>query len=229
MPSAARSGISTVGRVRCSATMWASVAQRGGQHHRHLVVLPRVQVDDVALREELGDAGLVDAEVGAAVLGRLGAGVAGDPDHLADLQLAVLGELAEEAHRAVLQVAERAVGGAGRPEAVERGHRVIGQVDGGDAHADAGVGELGDLLRQQRAAQVRVAVVPAPAGQLLRSPWRSRRCWSTRPGPREQAMNSGRSYSGAGGGVHPGAPRRQRGPVRAPSRRAASTSPPGRP
>ena len=39
--------------------------QRRGQHHGHLVVLPRVQVDDVALREQLRDVRLEDAEVGA--------------------------------------------------------------------------------------------------------------------------------------------------------------------
>ena len=93
--------------------------QRRGEHHGHLVVLPRVQVDHVALREELRDVRGEDAEVGTRVFGRLGAGVAGDPQHLAELQLAVLRELAEQAHRSVLEVRERAVGGARAPEAVE--------------------------------------------------------------------------------------------------------------
>jgi len=37
----------------------------GGEDHGDLVVLPRVEVDDVSLGDELGDRGLVDAEMGA--------------------------------------------------------------------------------------------------------------------------------------------------------------------
>ena len=73
------------------------LAQRRAQHHRHLVVLPGMQVDDVALGEQLGDARREDAEVGAGVLGGLRARVAGDPEHLAQLELAVLGHLADTA------------------------------------------------------------------------------------------------------------------------------------
>ncbi len=40
--------------------------------------------------------------MGAAVFGGFGAGVADDPDDLAGLEVAVLGELAEEAEHAVL-------------------------------------------------------------------------------------------------------------------------------
>ena len=141
--------------------------QRGGQQDRHLVVLPGVQVDDVPFGEELGHPGLEDAEVGPAVLGGLGSRVAGDPEHLADADLRVLGELAEQAHRAVLQVREGAIGRAGRPEAVEVGEGLVGEIDRGDADGHAGVRELGDLLRQERSARVRVALVPAPAGQVL--------------------------------------------------------------
>ena len=50
-------------------------AQRGGKCRSDLVVLPRVQIDDPSFGEELRDAGGEDAEVRAAVLGRLGAGV----------------------------------------------------------------------------------------------------------------------------------------------------------
>ena len=79
-------------------------AHRRGQHDGHLVVFPRVQVDDVAFREKLGDICLEDAEVGARVFGRLWAGVASDPEHLAHLQLGVLRELAEQAHGSVLEI-----------------------------------------------------------------------------------------------------------------------------
>ena len=140
--------------------------QRGAQHDGHLVVLPGVQVDDGALGEELRDAGLEDAEVGARVLGRLRPRVAGDPEDLAQPQLGVLGHLAEEAQRAVLQVRERGVGRAGAPEAVEGLARVRREADRGHAGQDAGVGHLRDLLRQDRAARVGVALVPAPAGQV---------------------------------------------------------------
>jgi hypothetical protein len=40
-------------------------AKRRAEHHRYLVVLPRVQVDDLTVGEQLGDAGGEDAEVGA--------------------------------------------------------------------------------------------------------------------------------------------------------------------
>jgi len=46
-----------------------------GEDDGYLVVLERVQVDDVPLGKELRDAGLVDPEVRARVVGGLGAGV----------------------------------------------------------------------------------------------------------------------------------------------------------
>ncbi len=137
----------------------------------------------MAVGEELRHARREDAEVRAAVLGRLGARVAGDPDHLADLELGVLGQLAEQAHGSVLEVAERPIRRARRPEAVERPERIVGEVHGRDADAHAGIGELGDLLRQQRAAWVRVAVVPAPARravEVLREPGDIRRLGEVR-------------------------------------------------
>ena len=84
----------------------------------------------------------------------------------AQAQVAVLGHLAEQAHRSVLEVRERAVGRAGTPVAIEVRARVLGEVDRGHAREDAGVGELGDLLRQQCTAGVLVALVPAEAGHL---------------------------------------------------------------
>src|ERR1035437_2403499 len=87
----------------------------------------------------------------------------GYPEHLAQLQFAVLSKLREQAHRAVLQVRERGVGRARTPEAVEVLHWVCGEIHGGEAAHDAGIGEFGDLLRQQAAARVLVALVPAPA------------------------------------------------------------------
>ena len=126
-PASRDPGSSTGGRVRCSATIGhvrsrsAAPSSTGTSLYSHgcrLMIVP--------VGEELRHAGREDAEVRAAVLGRLRAGVAGDPDHLADLQLAVLRQLAEEAHRAVLQVGEGAVGRARAPEAVElaaRGRR----------------------------------------------------------------------------------------------------------
>src|SRR5260370_3609471 len=90
-----------------------------------------------------------------------------DPEHLADLELAILRELAEEAHLAVLQIGERPVRRARAPEAVEVGERVGGEVDRRDRARDAGVRELRDLLREQRAGRVRVPLVPAPALDAL--------------------------------------------------------------
>ena len=82
---------------------------------------------------------------------------------LPDLELAVLGELAEEAHGAVLQVAERAVGRAGGGESVPFLERPLGEVDRGDAGRHAGVGELGDLLREEHPLGIGVALVLAPS------------------------------------------------------------------
>ncbi len=65
-----------------------------------------------------------------------------------------------------LQIRERAVGRAGAPEAVELLLRVRGEVDRRHAGHDAGVGELGDLLRQQRAFVRAVALVPAVAREV---------------------------------------------------------------
>jgi len=80
------------------------------------------------------------------VLGRLRTRVAGYVDQLADLQLGVLGELAEQSQRSVLQVRERAVGAACAPEAVKSLEGIVGEVHAGHPGKDAGVRELGDLL-----------------------------------------------------------------------------------
>ncbi len=142
-----------------------------------------MQVDDVALGEELRDARGEDSEVRPRILGRLRSGVAGDPQDLSDLQLGVLRELAEETHRTVFEVRERAVGRARAPEAVERPHRVGREVDGGKADHQPRVREFGDLLRQQGAARIAVAVVPAPARravEVLREPGDIRRLGEVR-------------------------------------------------
>ena len=93
--------------------------QRRTQDHRNLVVLPRMEIDHVPVGEELGHSRREDSEVGARVLSSLRTGVAGHPDDLPHLQVTILGELAEEAHLPVLEIAEGAIGGAGGPEAVE--------------------------------------------------------------------------------------------------------------
>ena len=87
--------------------------------------------------------------------------VARDPQHLADLELAVLGQLAEQPHQPVLQVRERAVCRACAPEAVELSERVRRKVDRGQPGHHPGVGELGDLRRQERPRRVRMPVIPA--------------------------------------------------------------------
>ena len=192
MPSASRSGISTGGRVRCSATIGTSSANAAPSSTGHLVVLPRVQVDDVPDGEQLGDADGEDAEVGAGVLGRLRAGVARDPQHLADLELAVLGELAEQPHRPVLEVGERAVGGARAPEPVEPLERVLGQVDRGQPGDQPGVGELGDLGRQQGAGRVARSARTSPCPASRRSPAPNPAMLVDSARSAEAAMNSGR-------------------------------------
>ena len=154
------------GRVTCSATIGTSVAKRGAEHHRDLVVFPRMEVDHLAFREELGHCRLEDAEVSTRVLGRLGSGVAGDPEHLANLELAILCQLRKQAHRPVLEIRERAVCRARAPEAVEVVEWVGGHVDRGQAHGETGIAELGDLGRQHRAGDVGVALVPAPTGHV---------------------------------------------------------------
>jgi len=135
--------------------------ERRREHDRYLVVLPRVDVDHLTVGEQLGHAGTEDAEVGAAVLGGFGTGVRGDPHRLADLQLSVLGHLAEQAHGAVFQVGERTVGRAGGVEAVEFLLWLLGQVHCRHADADRAVGELGNSLRQDDTFGVVLPVVPA--------------------------------------------------------------------
>jgi hypothetical protein len=77
-----------------------------------------MELHDVAGGEQLHHARLVGAEVSARVLGRLGSRVSGDVQDAPEPQLRILRELAEQAERAVLEVAERPVGG-GRPEPVK--------------------------------------------------------------------------------------------------------------
>ena len=186
--------------------------QRGRQHDRDLVVLPRMQVDDMSVGEQLGHSGGEDPEVRPRVLGGLGSGVPGDPDDLAHSQVAVLGQLAEEAHRTVLQVRKRAVGRAGGPEAAELLHRIGSQVDRGDAYRDPGIAELGDLLGQQRPAWVGISVVPAPALDAVESLGESADVRGI--GKVGRAGDEQRpAILRAGESVDPGAPLGQRGTV----------------
>ena len=106
---------------------------------------------DLAVGEQLGHARLEDAEVRAAVVGGLGPRVAGHPDHLADLDLRVLRQLAEQAHGPVLQVGEASRRWSRRRRS--RRHSSKGRsakFTRGDPDGDPGVRELGDLLRQER-------------------------------------------------------------------------------
>ena len=73
---------------------------------------------------------------------------------LPTLSSEVLRELAEQAHRPVLEIRERAVSRARAPEAVEVVERVGGHVDRGQADDQPGVAELRDLRRQHRAVEV---------------------------------------------------------------------------
>ena len=93
----ARSGIAIGGRVRCSAMIGTSVARRAASD-RHLVVLPRVQVD---ARVRPGRAASRPARRCRSACGcpRPSRGPSGPATqmHLADLQRAVLRELARTA------------------------------------------------------------------------------------------------------------------------------------
>ncbi len=128
------------------------------------------------------------------------------------MQLGVLGQLAEQPQRAVLEVAERAVGAHRAPVAVELGQRVGREVDRGEPGEQAGVGELRDLGGQQRARRVGVALVPAAAGlaaEAVPEPGEVRGLGEVRRRGREQrpAMVAERS------GVDPAGPGAETGAV----------------
>ncbi|MBA7715352.1 hypothetical protein ES703_124393 [subsurface metagenome] len=62
-------------------------SQCGSQGRGHLVVLPGVQVDDLAIGEQLGDSRRKDAEVSAAVLSGFRPRMAGDPQQATHLEI----------------------------------------------------------------------------------------------------------------------------------------------
>ena len=69
--------------------------QGGPQGRGHFVVFPGIKVEHVPLGKQLRYPRRENAEVGPAVLGRLGTGVPGHPQQPPHLELRILGYLAE--------------------------------------------------------------------------------------------------------------------------------------
>ena len=92
---------------------------RGEIARRHVVVIPEIQMNGLAAREQLPDLRREDAEMGAPVGRRFRTGMPGQNVQHAHAELAVLILLAPDARRRVHQRRERAIGAAQRPDAGE--------------------------------------------------------------------------------------------------------------
>ena len=135
------------------------------------------------------------------------------PEDLSDPELAILGELAEQAHRSVLEIDERAVRRAGRPEPVEARLGVFREIDARDADRDSRIREFGDPLRQERSLGILGPLILPPAFQfaeVVREPRDVRRV-SEVGGERDE---NGPAVLLLRPGVHPGSPLAERRAVR---------------
>ena len=86
---------------------------------RHIVIVPEIQVDDLAARKQPPHLGGEDAEMGAPVGRRFRPGMAGQDMQHAHAEAAVLVLLAPDARRRVHQRREGAIGARQRPDARE--------------------------------------------------------------------------------------------------------------
>ena len=147
MPSFSRSGYNHGGAGEVQGDNGYGVFQSLCQQDGYLVIFPGVYVDDLPFRKELGNTRGKNAKVGAAVIGGFRTGVTGYPDDFANLELAILGKLAEQPKHAIFEIGEGAIRRAGSPESIEGLFRVSGKIYGCHSSHDTGGGKFGDLLR----------------------------------------------------------------------------------
>ncbi len=133
---------------------------------RDVVVIPEIQVNGLAAREEFPHLRGEDAEVRAAVGGGLGTRMSRENMQHAHAEFAVLILLAPDARGSVHQRSERAIGAAERPNARE----LLGIHAGALAHQADGGGHIAGFLNRgfdAGAERIRLRIIVAPQAAVF--------------------------------------------------------------